>query len=69
MSILALLPALLAMSAPTVQKPARDLSVDQQGDFLAKMMVVPDLNAFWAVWERPPAVRQQGEGVGQGSGR
>ena len=53
MSILALLPALLAMSAPTVQKPARDLSVDQQGDFLAKMMVVPDLNAFWAVWEKP----------------
>ena len=66
--MLARLPALVMMSVPAGQVPARDSSVDQQGDFLAKILVVSDLDAFWSVWEKPdlPTVETTSEvSIGQ----
>lgn len=63
MSLLVALSALMLTPVVQPDKPLPNPSEASNGDFRGKMLIVADVEKFWAVWEKPepPSIDTTGE--------
>jgi hypothetical protein len=63
MSLLGALAALMLTPVVQLDMPRPDPSEAANGDFRGKMLIVSDVEKFWAIWEKPepPSIETTGE--------